>query len=150
MVNTTLVHHGLAQDQSDYRAHVCAGTKMVFVYRTKDMQAYLAKEGKRYRQAEAYQGEVKTALGYTVPLTDLRVPNPPIGLWVLPFPGNWLEELQLTPGNDLADRGQKAELIVMRLIQLGRFPIIGLITKAPVGSPPQRAGIDLSLSLIHI
>jgi hypothetical protein len=66
--NTGLFQYGIFEEESDYRIHVCVHIKKAYCYPTILMREMLRFNGGNFQKRNAYQGGIKTAEGYIVPI----------------------------------------------------------------------------------
>ena len=139
--NTTLVQHGIFNEESDIRAHVGVEAGIVYVFSTNralsviDSGSYQSKPVYSYVHGE----KIQTATGYVVPVLDL--------LPVEVHATDVIKQVGFVNGDysKTSDKGKKAQLVVEKLLIQGRFPLSvhpKIITNADV----QRKGIDLIVS----
>lgn len=60
-----LIFHGILNEQSDVRVHVCKASKSIYIFSTEEGVKQVL-SGK-FKKASAFQGEQKTAHGFLVP-----------------------------------------------------------------------------------
>lgn len=113
--NTKLVPYGIAEEQSDIRAHVSVVGRVVYVYPTVDCIATI--DSKTYPKAPAYQKDIQTAEGYLVPPDDIthlkRIQIPDIIMGVANF----------SEYDNTSLKGNKAVFVVKYLLRAGLFPL---------------------------
>jgi len=115
-LNPKLHSYGIAEEQSDIRAHVTFPGRRVTVYRTADMVRLI--KNKQYRMALAEQPCVTgaTGQGYLVPIDDICPSR------VLPlkgFPWYLFDYKKM----NLTQRGDAAMKVVMTVIRANIFPL---------------------------
>ena len=118
-----LHEYGIADEQSDIRAHVCFPGRHVIVFRTQDMVALV--EAKEYPHKPAYQPGVdgRTAMGYCVPLGDVSP------IYVLRSSAEFWAYYDYGKMS-LAEKGDAAVDVVAAAIKANRFPlwVCGIVT----------------------
>ncbi len=109
--------HGIHNERSDYRAHVCYIDRRVYLFRTNaGVQAY---QRGGYRLLNASQPGVAgiTAQGYNVPYTAIR------GLRRIRIPDDWLQDYPCNRTDPTSIKGDIAVRIVTRMLQRGMLPV---------------------------
>ncbi len=114
-----LFDYGIAQEQSDIRAHVAVAMRTIFVFRTKIAAALLGRPH-QYRLVSAGQPGVEgpTATGYLVPPGDI----PGIRRIECCKDPRWWAHFT----DERADTGAKGDAavgVVVWLLRYGRFPL---------------------------
>lgn len=117
--NTTLVEHGILNEQSDLRAHVSVTAGTVYVFPTRAAAAWIEGLDSTRRKsltASAYTKGIETARGYIVPITD--IPRLiPVGARRL------IEREQFRPNMSTSEKGDRAVRVVQSLLRIGWFPL---------------------------
>ncbi len=72
-MNAKLVEYGILQEKSDIRAHVAPITKIIFVFKTIEVQNFIKLYGDNIPKCSAKQKNVTgiTAIGYIIPWNDI-------------------------------------------------------------------------------
>lgn len=130
-------NHGIHDEQSDYRIHVCFGEGYVYFFRTID--GHNACQSGKFRMVEGRQSGVSfaTSTGYVVPpsaIENLRIK----------IPDYIMDSLKPNKNDDTSINGRKAEKCVMAMIQDGHI----LIPNQPypvTEKSKQLAGIDIEI-----
>ncbi len=124
--NTKLIEHGIQNEHSHLRAHVCPKARKVYIFPT--VRGLEAIQSGKYPHRNGYQQGVATptAGGYLVPPMEINqciaVSLRPVTWDALCFPG----------GNDqasLRQKGRTATRLVMAMIKSGLFPIPAIGTE---------------------
>lgn len=113
-----LFEHGIFADSSDIRAHVAPGTRAIYVYRTKLLQAHLIANPDKYKIVFAGQpgeGEI-TSQGYKV--TWNEIPDIRRLRWDS-YP--WWEAFG--EKTSTSEKGRRASEVVKSLLHMGKFPL---------------------------
>lgn len=130
---SNLTEHGILNEASDYRAHVCPRTFRCYFFRTEDGRDVVKKliaEGvlpKKIKDPKS-GGEAE---GYAVPLTMLPMAR------IEEFPFGWIEPYY--DGLSTSEKGQIAIGIVERLLRLAGHDICII----PAGTPLNISGVDI-------
>lgn len=108
-----LTRHGIHDEVSDYRAHVCFAEGAVYLFET--AQGKLTVDTGNYPVREAYQKGVegRTALGYLVP--PFHIP----GCKRVPIPADVIYEIDCRRDESTSVKGKKAVRVVARMMQMG-------------------------------
>jgi hypothetical protein len=115
MNNTALVPYGIAEEQSDIRAHVSVQGRCVYVYPTKS--GIEAMETNELPMRPAYTGNIKTAEGYLAKPSQIRqcrkvaIPD-----WVM-------DRACFSETDSTSEKGNKAVRVVQWLLKAGLFPL---------------------------
>jgi hypothetical protein len=132
-----LVEHGIQNEGSDLRAHVCFGSKVLYVYDTVD--GLEAIEKCPYPPRLVYRDingrRVCTAKGYVIPIgsiRNIRCIHVPTWVWERYDPKN---------GGSPSSKGRAAAEFVQWTMENGFFPIPFVLTEATYVE--QLEGIDI-------
>src|SRR3990167_3667725 len=139
MFNTALVKYGIEEEESDYRAHVSAVTKTVFVFETQRAVEYIKTSASCLRQREAWTGDIKTAQGYIIS------PNEITSMLEFEIPDDLIPPMGLIRRWSTSDKGVWAVNVVKNMFLMGliRLPLIAMdVTDADL----QIRGTDLIIS----
>jgi hypothetical protein len=136
--NTNLVHYGIQNDKSDYRAHVCVNAKAVYIFET-SKAAKLVKE-KTFKKVTVFTDAIKTATGFIVPWQD--IPD----LHVVSIPQNWMDKIQFSEDEQTTKKGEKAVKIVKGILKKGMVPII-MEGQEVEDTDMQVAGFDITINI---
>lgn len=131
-----LFAYGIADEQSDIRAHVCVQVRRIYVYATEDMKALLKR--RTYPEKSAEQDSVITARGYLVPPFDI----PTCREFQLP-PALW-EKYRITLDMPPDVRGRIAERLVYVTMREA-IVAIPLQTKTVADRVLQQQGHDIAV-----
>jgi hypothetical protein len=115
--NTQLVEHGIQNEHSCIRAHVCPIVQRVYVFPT---QAAIELIGSgSYLAVPGYQKsiDVPTAMGYLVPPMDIP------GCVALCVRDLAWEHMSFSDTDSLFSKGRKATVFVLQMIKRGLFPL---------------------------
>ena len=137
-MNTQLVNYGLAEEQSDIRAHVSVAGKCVYVYPTQC--GLRAIETGFYPRRDAKTGEIVTAVGYLVPPAAIRQCR------LVGVPDHIMAQAEFSETDTPTDKGAKAVRIVCWLLRSGLFPLWtepGMVEDADL----QINGVDITVHL---
>lgn len=119
--NTTLVKHGIAEDESDYRMHVGFAHGKVYVFPTQAGQDVL-NNGKQYKPFRASQPGVKivTGTGYKVPWSDIA------DCMEVSVPAELIRQANCRRTDNPSAKGRKAVFVASELFKRGlvRLPLI--------------------------
>lgn len=114
-----LVEHGIQNEISDIRIHVCVIARRLYVFKTSAGLDAIATG--RYKALPAYQYvknvRVQTATGYIVPWEAIK------GCTPVQLPEHLLKENPIRQSDKLDIKGKNARVIAMRLLEDGRLPI---------------------------
>lgn len=111
-----LFEYGIAEEQSDIRAHVSLPGRRITVYRTADMVALIAENTYEERTATQPGVDFATACGYVVPLCDIQ---PQYVLTSSTFPwDNWNHAAM-----NCGEKGDMAVACVKAAILSNKFPL---------------------------
>lgn len=132
-----LADHGIQQDKSRYRVHVCYRAKRLYIYETAAGRRIAASDQWRYRPA--YQDGVAgpTAGGYLIPPTSIP------GCRAIQVDRTLWQAYALAPQDSTSDKGRKAEQLVLAAIRQGT--IFGPVENARQikTKPAQYDGVDI-------
>lgn len=134
--NTKLVESGIQTEDSQIRAHVCAKIGRVYIFPTRS-GVDATRNGNR-RPKPAMTGEIVTAMGYLVSPSDIE------GCQHVPIPERLLHEIPFDPKDSTSVKGQKATLVVRKMIEMGEFPIRFSVREVNERKM-QLSGIDLTV-----
>ena len=133
-----LVNHGIREEISDIRAHVCVRAQVLYVFETKQLRELVASG--RYRKTFAETDGVVTSEGFVIPVASIP------GIRTFAIPESILQQVAFTEADDTSKKGQKAQSIVEAFIQKGWFPFTAdTIMIEDIQS--QRDGVDLMVRL---
>ena len=112
-----LVEYGIAQDESDYRLHVCLGTGFAYLYPTPGMTRLIGK--RNYPLLSGHQQEIsdRTSAGYNVPLGDVP------GLREIIIPADLLARVTVMRQSPLNEKGRQAVQMAKALFRRGLVPL---------------------------
>jgi hypothetical protein len=132
-METKLVNHGIQNESSDVRVHVCAGIRRVYVFPTR--YAKDAAENHLKDAYFAYQPGVHgpTATGVRVQPQDIR------GCVSLEINDAVWEWANFKSSDDTSAKGAKAQSIVMAMLKRGMIPL-------PVASSEAITDLELQVS----
>lgn len=120
--NTTLVDHGIQNENSHLRAHACPKAQKVYVFPTQKALDAIATGQYEQRSARQPGASVVTALGYLVPPFDIEQC---VGIALRPDTWNsivWTDRSTYW-------KGRQATVLVMGMIKRGLFPIPAIGTE---------------------
>jgi hypothetical protein len=136
--NNGLYEYGIFQEDSDYRVHVGPITKTIFVYNRLDMVEHI--KTNTYKLLPAFQQGVSypTAYGHAVPchLDFIR----PL-YW---HKEEWWKEFNIN--DNTTTKGNKAFIVVKRLMENGRFPF-WITPKKTQDVAIEISGVDMTVSI---
>lgn len=114
-----LVEHGIQNEQSDVRIHVCVMVRRLYVFKTENGMAAIKTGLYKARPAFQMVNGVKrqTATGYVIPWNKIEGCTPV----VLPEPLLKANPIHETDKPDI--KGKNARVIAVRLLEDGRLPI---------------------------
>lgn len=123
-MNVNLVDYGIADEQSDIRAHVTIPGRQIVVFKTADMQTLITQ--KKYPERKATQPGVKglvTGVGVVVPIIDIE------SYCILKssiFPWDKYNYKAMS----IVECGNAAVTVVKAAIRANRFPlwVCGIVT----------------------
>lgn len=115
--NTTLIQHGIFEDESDLRVHVGVLSHYVYIYPTQELKKKLADSNGTYKQQDVRTGDITTALGYWIPVTDIPRLRP------IKIPQYIIEQADFHEDDSTADKGAKAVRVVDWLLKNGYLPL---------------------------
>lgn len=136
--NRTLVEHGILNEESDYRVHVCVDVRRIYVFPTK-AGADAVRSG-RYRERSVYDERVETARGFLVPPLEIADVDEII------LPDDVVEMVGFSRSDSTPDKGRKAERAFSICMERGlvRLPV----RQAPVRDrETQLRGLDVVVSM---
>ena len=113
--NTKLIDYGIFEEESAMRAHVCVASRVVYVFKTKNVVDVI-KNGD-YRNVPVYTDGVITAMGYLVPPEDIP------GCEEIHPPVKWWGKVAFKQDDSTTVKGEKAVTIVKGLLKHGLFPL---------------------------
>lgn len=111
----TLFEYGILQEKSDIRAHVSVIGRCVYVFQTAN--AIKAIKTKKYPEAPAFTGSIKTANGLLVPPFDID------GIRVVDTPDDVMDLMNFNNTDSTSAKGNKAVEVVKHLLRRGLFPM---------------------------
>lgn len=116
--NATLIKHGIAEDESDYRLHVSFAFGKAYLFPTPAGQAVL-ENGKTYPEFRAKQPGVNfvTGRGYKVPWQD--IPD----CQELLIPPDVLGQVQCRKSDGPSAKGRKAVTVAQEMLKQGLVPL---------------------------
>lgn len=140
--NTRLVEHGIQNEASDLRAHVCVLAEKVYVFRTADavkIMNYGIELG-RYLPVSIRQPgvDVVTAICYPVPVGDLRT--------IEVSAQRLIREQRFSPQDSTSAKGKKAVNVVTQLIRMGWFPLLAVHAEDSTDFDLQVSGVDILIA----
>lgn len=114
--NVAMTEHGILNEGSDLRAHVCPRERRIYVYPTTKGAA--AVQSDSYLLVPAHQNGVEgaTAMGCWVPPDDIEE-----CISISPREATW-QAIGFRDDDGLGEKGRKALRLVKGLIQHGLFP----------------------------
>lgn len=117
-MNTALVDYGIHTEGSHIRAHVCIASKRLYVFPTIEGVRLVMHRNPQWRRP-AYQGNIQTADGYAVPVTEFREL-----LWrpLPPFIVDAFKEPRVALF--LGAKGNLAVTTVQYFLMTGQFPLV--------------------------
>lgn len=129
-------NHGIINEGSDYRVHVCFGEQHMYIFKTIDGKA--ACESGKYRLVNARQRGVDfvTATGYIVPPMEIT------GCKRGKIPDFIIDHLQPNKDDDTSINGRKAEDCVMMMINNEKMRIPSIAYKV-TDKQMQLSGVDI-------
>jgi len=118
--NTQLVFHGIQNENSHTRAHVCPVAQRVYVFKTAAALDLIEKG--HYPKRNGYQKgvDVPTAIGYLVPPMDIP------GCVALCLRLSVWQHLCFSEDDSLYEKGRKATKLVLQMVRQGLFPLPAL------------------------
>lgn len=139
--NTRLVQHGILNEQSDIRAHVCVNSKTVWVFKTQ--AAVEAVKSGKWKSRDVFTPvngkRVVTAKGCPVP------PGAIVGAIAVPA-DDVIAKADFRDTDDNSTKGRKAAQVVADLLAQGRFPLWG-IYQPVTEKQMQVKGVDIHVHL---
>ncbi len=115
--NTTLIQHGIFEDNSDLRAHVGVTSHYVYIYPTQELKKKLAVSNGTYKQKDVMTGDIITARGYWIPVTD--IPR----VRAIKIPQHIIEQADFREDDSTTIKGAKATRVVDWLLRMGHLPL---------------------------
>lgn len=135
--NTELISYGIQHEKSDFRIHVCPLVRRIYVFPTEAGKE--AVQVKFFREAPAYTGSIKTAIGKLVPPGYIRECK------CISLPDSWWNEADIQESESASSKGEKATLLVKRALSAGLIPI-SLSSEEVLDEKLQINGTDLIVS----
>jgi|JI10StandDraft_1071094.scaffolds.fasta_scaffold950452_1 hypothetical protein len=134
-----LVEHGIQNEQSDIRIHVCVIARRLYVFKTKN--ALKAIGTGLYKARPAYQNvkgaSQQTAMGYVIPWNKIE------GCTPVQLPEQLLKENPIHANDKLDVKGKNARVIAVKLLEEGRLPIPLNVSIVAENTKEQIEGTDL-------
>jgi len=136
-----LIAHGIFQDKSKFRIHVCFEAQCVYVFETQ--KAIEEVEAGRYIPVPAYQPgyDKPTAMGYLVPPQRIE------GVQRFDFPVRFpSQKIVKIKRRTCGSKGRFSEMLVRRLFHLGEINL-PIMPNSITDTALQIDGLDLQLNL---
>jgi len=135
--NTRLIDHGIQNEDSDIRAHVCVEAQHVYIFQTK-----LGKDAVAagiYQKRTVKTGDIITAEGYLVPPSSLDAS-------AYKIPDDIFDKADFEYSDYTSEKGKKAVAVVNEMIRIGYIPL-NLQIESIDSKEMQIKGLDVSVKM---
>lgn len=115
--NTTLVEHGIQNDESNYRIHVSFGVGKAYFFPTESGKMAVEKEIGEVFEASQPGTKLITGKGRKVPWVQIE------GCSEIDIPQSWIDKIDCQWSDGPGEKGKKAVTIAKALLTTGRVPM---------------------------